>query len=338
MKRLSLLLATFLLGCPVIEPDDVVIVDEFTAEPTDLDVLLVVDNSNSMGEVHLALVGLAQHLQSSLDGDGIDYRVGLITTDMSDPDHRGRMHVFGDGNVYTSPATGVPAADLADAFSSLNIDGSNLERGLEAAWAALSPPLATHDNAGFRRDDVGLAIIVISDEDDCSDEGALTEESPGACQTNIADLVSTDEYVARFRSLVVDPADFGLWALVETGITAEFEGCGGSTPGGRYIEVARKSAGGVHPLCDLELGLGWATGEARGNRRAIALTRTPDPSTLLVEAVTPDGAAATISRDPTRTEGWTYDADSNTVRLWGTAQPEFLLTIRITYSVGGPTP
>jgi hypothetical protein len=48
-------------------------------------------------------------------------------------------------------------------------NGSGFERGLDAAYDALRPPLRDNENAGFLRDDAALSILFVSDEDDLSD-------------------------------------------------------------------------------------------------------------------------------------------------------------------------
>lgn len=335
LRFTPVLVALLLIGCPV-DVDDIVVTDQFTPEAAPVDVLFVVDNSNSMAEAQAAVAAAFGALSSGLSD--VDWRVGLTTTDMSDPTLRGRMVVAADGDVWWDESD---AAAFGAAVNSLGVEGSNLERGLEAAWAALSPPLASHDNAGFHREDARLAIVFVSDEDDCSDEGALVEQTPAACQTNVVDLVTTNEYLARLAELVPEPEDVALFALVETGVTAEFEGCGGSSPGSRYIAAARASAGDVAPLCgDISASLNSFGIQAVGLRRAVALSRTPDRGSILVETLGTGGEGAigaTIDPDPERLEGWSYEAESNTVRFWGTAQPGYGETIQIIYTVGAPT-
>ena len=51
----------------------------------------------------------------------------------------------------------------------VGVCGSGKEQGLEAARLAVSEPLASGANAGFLRPGARLAVIVVSDDDDCSD-------------------------------------------------------------------------------------------------------------------------------------------------------------------------
>lgn len=59
-------------------------------------------------------------------------------------------------------------------------EGCGYERGLAAIRAALTDDLLATDNAGFLREDAGLAAIVFSDEDDCGEVDDVSENVPGA--------------------------------------------------------------------------------------------------------------------------------------------------------------
>lgn len=328
----ALLVCLLLVGCPVGVATEVV-EDLWTPESGPIDVLWVVDDSGSMEASQVALGAAFPSLLMPLEADAVDWQMGIITTDMTDPARRGRLVPVGGGLVLTWDAAGPAAAFAQGAL--VGIEGSDMERGLEAAWSAVTPPLATHDNAGFLRDEARLAVIVVSDEDDCSDEGAFTDPTPGACAANPQQLITASTYLNRYAER---EDDVTFHALVETGITAEFEGCGGNNPGSRYIEMARATAGHVAPLCgDLDAHLASLGQQLAGLKRAVVLSRTPDPATLEVVLLPAGGdttGPTTLPEDPTRADGWTLDTDSNTIRFWGTAVPAFGETVRIRYRVG----
>lgn len=327
----ALLACLLLVACPVGVPSEHV-EDLWSPAPGPVDVLWVVDDSGSMEAAQQALGAAFPSLLAPLTADAVDWQMAVVTTDMSDPARRGRL-VDGNGGLVLGPDTGNLAGLFAQRVQ-VGIEGSDMERGLEAAWSAVTPPLSTHDNAGFLRAEASLAVIVVSDEDDCSDEGGFVEASPAACVANPQQLVTTSEYLNRYTELK-DGVTFH--ALVETGVTAEFEGCGGNNPGSRYVAMARATAGHVAPLCgEFDLHLGALGEQLAGLKRAVVLSRTPDPATLDVVLLAAEGgsAGATIPEDPTRTEGWTLDVASNTIRFWGTAVPAFGETVRIRYRVG----
>ncbi len=329
LRSLPLLLFVALLGCEI-DVEAVVVTDEFEVAYAPVDVVFVVDDSNSM-EASQALVAAAiPSLTGAFAESGVAWRAAVTTTDIDDVARRGRFAPIGPGGQVWTEDAGQLAAGIG-----VGIVGSNLERGLEAAWYALTPPLATHDNDGFRREEARLAIVIVSDEDDCSDEGALLGAEPAACTSAIASLVPVEDYVARFGDLVAEPGDVGLWALVETGVSAEHAGCGGPTPGTRYIDAARGTAGEVAPLCgDLGPVLAEFGRQMRGERAAFRLGRTPDRSTLDVVKVAADGTETPLVDDPANLDGYSYVAAANTIRLWGPARPGPGETITATYSVG----
>lgn len=318
-----------LLGCEF-DVEATATEDVFTFEPADADVLFVVDDSNSMAEAQAAVSAAVGSLTSTFTDQGLIWRAAVVTTDVSAADGRGRFLPIGPAGQAWTEDVGQLAAGLL-----VGVEGSNLERGLEAAWYGLTPPLATHDNAGFRREGARLSVLVISDEDDCSDEGALVGVEPSVCTTDPASLVPVDDYLARFRRLVPERSDFGLWALVETGVTPEFEGCGGTTPGSRYIAAARATAGEVAPLCgDVGATLTDFGVQMRGERAAVLLSRTPDEATLEVDRVGLDGSVSPLLEDPTHLDGWSFSGPSNTIRLWGTARPAPGESLVVRYDVG----
>ena len=218
--------------------------------PAPVDLLFVIDSSNSMAEEQASLVAELPRLVSQLvdppdvDGDGApdwravsDLQVGVITTDMGSGGYSvptcesgtfGRD--FGDdgilldrvdlgipGCVGTSPsifrfAGGDPAAFASElaCVASVGTGGCGFEQPLEAALKALSPsapaPYTRSDyappiffagtlghgdreNLGFVREHSMLAVVILTDEEDCSvrDPELLDPASPryGAADLNL---------------------------------------------------------------------------------------------------------------------------------------------------------
>jgi hypothetical protein len=196
----------------------------------ELDLLLVIDNSGSLGEEQVTfsreLPRLVRMLASGdRDADGtVDFdpvrslHVGVVTTDMGVGGHLVPTcggGTFGsrfgdDGILATRGQTAIPGCmatyppifefqrerDDADAFgtdlacvATTGTGGCGYEQQLEAMLKALSPsapqawttdgyvpPIfvestfghADRENAGFVRDESVLAIVVVTDEEDCS--------------------------------------------------------------------------------------------------------------------------------------------------------------------------
>ena len=158
-------------------------------EANPVDLLFVIDNSNSMQEEQRALAERAGDLIARLaagdaDGDGeldfppvTDLRVGVITPDLG----AGNYGIFmceeltgDDGILLAQHDIGdyANAADFAAAVAATmepGTDGCGFEMPLEALHRAL---LEQPENAGFLRPDSVLGVVVLTDEDDCSADDA----------------------------------------------------------------------------------------------------------------------------------------------------------------------
>jgi hypothetical protein len=176
-------------------------VQKTVAAADKLDLLIVVDDSESMKDEQISLAAnfpiMIDRLQSQA---GLpDIHVGIVSTDMGadpripdcgpdDSDDGELQSAFTNDPAFPQCSGGslaldgtfirdAPSAtggritnysgDLAGVFACmavLGIDGCGFEQPLEAMRRAFENPL----NAGFLREDAALAVIVLSDEDDCS--------------------------------------------------------------------------------------------------------------------------------------------------------------------------
>jgi hypothetical protein len=105
--------------------------------------------------------------------------------------------------------------DLAAKFSRLvqqGTTGSGQETPFEAALLAVTPPLSTRPQAeggndGFLRDGARLLVVLVTDEDDCSERARPpkvvigTDSARDYCTEQAAKLTPVEEYVSLFRSL-----------------------------------------------------------------------------------------------------------------------------------------
>lgn len=170
-------------------------------EPQKLDILFVIDNSNSMREEQEAV---ARELTAFVDeikkagGVRQDFNVGVITTSVYQhssqngvvffreyPTQSGRLQPVpdrgADGGVVLGTGTERLLTgedpELVDKFSRLvqqGVAGSGQETPFEAVRLALmsdliKKPLAEGGNGGFLRDGARLLVVVLTDEDDCSE-------------------------------------------------------------------------------------------------------------------------------------------------------------------------
>ena len=333
LRRITTIIAlTFTLGlglaaCQEYNLQGSYIEEIFYQEPASkVDILFVMDNSVSMQEEQEEVASNFQQFITSIEETNADWQIGVVTTDMVDPLHRGRL--YGSIPIIT-PMT--PSYEQAF-YDNIHVgtEGHPIERGLSAALAAVTAPIASHDNIGFVRDDAQLTIITCSDENDCSDDGSIDGEDPEACHTESDTLITVPTFVTRLRAIKEDPRDVTLSAIVELGPDSPDGLCGEAATGHRYIKAAGMMGGMTRSICgeydDImdELGLSVA-----GIRSSFALVRVPDVCSI---DVTVNGAI--IERDDSQINGWSYDSENNYLVFWGAAVPERDTTVVVTYQPG----
>lgn len=214
--------------------------DAVVHERAKVDVLWVVDNSGSMFEEQARLRENFELFIDEMAAVDADFHLAVTTTDMT-PDNfpnqrvlspqRGRFQNTPDGRPKTDEETGgvdtsacdseplptvIRSRDYRREDGALDTDrlklhfgcnatvglrGSGFEQGLEAAVTALSHELLQTANRGFLRDDAHLAIIFVTDENDCSDRGALERDRGYECEWDADLLVPVETYAAALRAL-----------------------------------------------------------------------------------------------------------------------------------------
>lgn len=156
-----------------------------------MDILFVVDNSGSMAEEQGNLATNFPAFVSVLDGftneagQSIDYQLGVTTTGVSKrfssdtPFGPLPSEIVGeDGHLQQGSGCAMPRrwlqrsdAGVADAFSCaarVGTVGSPDEMPLEAARLALTDRMVDGQNEGFLREEALLAMVFLTDEEDCS--------------------------------------------------------------------------------------------------------------------------------------------------------------------------
>ena len=182
-----------------------------------LDLLFVVDNSRSMVGEQKALATALSDLVAQLESGQVDYRLAVVTTGMesqgcgpcpvgqpnfysctNETGENGRFQdrlgrnlgdvIDPDFEFTTDSDCRVIDPGNLDCFydvveergvALVGINGCGYERGLAGMRAALSTPLSDTWNAGFLRDHARLAVVMVSDEEDCGEVGDITESVQG---------------------------------------------------------------------------------------------------------------------------------------------------------------
>jgi hypothetical protein len=257
-----------------------------------VDVLWVIDNSCSMADQQGDLAESAPLFMEYFLDSGLDYHIGVVSTDMRNPDQSGKL-VTGPGNIrWITPET----PDAVDAFAGVALLGvqGGVEMGLGATYAALA--LQTSWNDGFFREASGLHIIVLSDESDYTDAAIITQSE----LVNVLQGLRAEPDAVSFHSIVSPP---------------EGDCPGVSTRGTDYIGVTHAVGGVYWSLCDPWEGALEAVGLAAiGLQREFFLSQVPVDGS--VEVIVNDaGNHLTFDEvDPVSGQGdWVYTATRNSV-------------------------
>ncbi|MBX2796966.1 MAG: VWA domain-containing protein [Myxococcales bacterium] len=273
-------------------------VDVFEQVPTDkVDILFVVDDSASMANEQKALAEGFRSFTRQLEVESTSFHIGVISTsqDTDDPNA---------GRLIGNPPFLTTEDDYVEAFRervTLGTGGSDKEKGLQAAAVALSSHMLLLYNVGFLRTDANLLVVIVSDEDDCSDYGRLDqieEGLPTTCYTQRDELIPVDDLLLRINA-AKNFTDVQIGAII-----APFDGsCGDNTrPGFRYAEAVFQTGGTLHRICEPDWGpiLEELGVNALGILRQFKLTHSANPETLEVRVNgrdIPEGNG----------NGWTYD-------------------------------
>jgi len=274
-----------------------------------VDILFVVDNSASMSEEQIALADGFQSFIDQIETAAIDFHIGIITTSQ-DTDDPNRGHLIGDRPLFLTRSDDY--VNLFDQRVQIGTNGSDKEKGLDAAQNAISLNMLTKWNIGFVRPGANLLIIIVSDEDDCSDDGALDGQDAKACYQQRELLVPVQTEVDRIRSRKIQGE------LVQiAGILGPFDGsCQDSYPGRRYAQAVLQTGGLLGKICDADWSstLGSLGLNAIGILDQFKLSSAADPTSLVVSV---DGTQ--VSEDDT--DGWTYDSLHWLIIFHGTSVP-----------------
>ena len=192
------------------------------------DILFVVDNSGSMEDKQNDLRSNTDAFIAELaKSSGTSYHLGILTTDLYAATDAGRLRradatappFFWSSPEATDPNPAATRAAIVQGFQdtvhSLGIAGSSNEAALGTALTALTStdPAVMAQNAGFLRDDADLAIIVVSDEDDCTPGtgnlgkvGAWTADADCYQPLNQTFLYPVGDLVNQFAQVKKDPS------------------------------------------------------------------------------------------------------------------------------------
>jgi len=271
MRRMAALAALVAAGCGKAPPNAVKACQSLAVAEDRTDILFVVDDSGSMYDkqqdlaqnfgafiARLAASPARNAFQIGITTTSVDrYDLGKFTATfaptgacpsppaLGQPYPRGALVSCSGPDVpeeRIQSTTAPPRILSADSQTlvadftrnvAVGICGSGREQGLEAARLALSGPALSGANAGFLRSGARLVVVIVSDDDDCSDpENTGKGEEPPDCTSypvqGYLDFFAQpiggevkDLFVAGI--IAVDPSTLAPSACLEPGTGAQAE-------------------------------------------------------------------------------------------------------------------
>ncbi len=281
------------------------------------DILLVIDDSCSMGDKQTAL---AQNMSAFLQyatSNQVDFQIGVTNTELTDPT-RGELKVTPAGNKILRPTT----PNLNTEFSTLvnvGTDGFS-ESCMEPATRALTAPFITDPtkNAGFLRNEAVLAVVCVTDARD---------QAPQAPVFYLNQLLNIKgaQRSSQFTYNVVGPF-----------LPTSPSGCAYDDPNdGRHDFMVSQTNGVKEEICTPN----WAVALERigknafGYRTNFFLTSRPDLAAAMGIQVAIDGMPIpSVDPDPNLASRiWDYDATNNSINFEPLYVPEPGKTLTVTY-------
>lgn len=290
------------------------------------DILLVVDDSCSMGDKQAALAANFTSFIQYAVAANVDYQIGVTTTTeaaqecipgfgcVANNSKGPAGHLVQDtptGLKFVKPTT--PA--VASVFSRLvnvGTDGAGGETALSCATLALTPPVISAENAGFLRTDANLAVVVISDASDQSTQ-------PVTYYQNLLTNVKGFQRLSYFTFSAVTPR----LGTAPSGCTYDEMGANST----RYDPVVTFTSGVQDEICNSN----WAATlqnlgrTAFGYRTQFYLNNQPDQAMAQI-VVRVNGMV--VPPGPTT---WEYDAASNSIKFNTGSTPQPGVPLEIQY-------
>ena len=330
MRRLLPLLCLALFSCQRAQihrvlPADVRI-DVFPqVSRAQLDALFVVDNSRYMAVHQKRIADSFHRFVDYLALNQIDWHLGLVTSDVS----AAPGQYQGGGKLYFASTDGNVAQAVGQAVIALGNSGSAISAVLQQADLALRGP-----PDGFLRPGAALFIVLVTDNDD---PWSVGEDLYYLRTFRQAKGAGNDGLVRM--SVLAGPPPSGCTIPDPQNPQNSFA----ADPAPHLQRLAQQLGGELQSLCapDFDAVFDQLGATAAGLKHNFRLATAPDPSTLLVTVHAPCdvkraalAACAQIAdqcgdADPALVcsprqaaqDGWTYDAQTQSLSFTGAAVP-----------------
>ena len=298
------------------------------AQVSKLDLLWVVDGSDSMSEERGKLAAAANRFVDALGSRSVDARLAVTAMDLTEFESGCLREV--DGQRWFD--LGVNAALATERFRravEVGVGGSTTEAGLVAGLVASAEDRPC--NEGFHRADAAFAIIFVSDEDDQSPMSVDTARRwLLARHAQVHAVVGSNErQLATGISGCISPDRWPQIAF--TDLTAEQRGSLDTiaTVGQRYRALAAATGGVSVSICEADFAgpLARVALAAAGVRQRYGLHMAADPQSIAVQV---DGQIV-VRSESDMDFGWWYEEEGRSVVFGQTSIPEWPARVAIRY-------
>jgi hypothetical protein len=274
-------------GDPQVEPEVPEHVQDayVQSHPTKADILFVISNWWSMEQAYEELKDSFDNMLEVFLGSGVDYHIGVISTDTDHAFEKGMLHEA-RGVRYIDAQNQEPLDTFAE-MATMDASGCvGPRRPRDATFLAFE-----HQedwNAGFRREDASVHTVFVSDDRD------------------VSDMIEFEEWVGWYNTFTDTPEIDTLSTIVDF------------SKDGLNVEAADLIGGTAHPIQDMpwanvleEIGL-----KAQGLRREYFLSRQPVEGTVALTVVVGNAELRDFT-EGTEEEGgdFVYNAARNSVQF-----------------------
>ncbi len=292
-----------------------------------IDVLWVIDNSGSMAPIQAKLVNNFDSFINNFVSKKYDFHLSVTTTEA----YKARPNFLNNPELAKfkdympgGPVTGVPiilptTPDLESTFvinATQGVNGSGDER----AFSSMRESLDSSFNSGFLRPQSFLAVIILSDEDDFSNDSRAEFIDDHNYANSGLDTV--DSYVSYLDQLTKSTGAFRRYNVSSIAVTDQ--NCydkhiletGATIIGQRYIDISHKTDGVIASICD----------DNYSNSLIAIQNKIAELSTQFYLDKTPkiDSISVRVNGNlvpPGALQGWTYNAVANSIVFHGEAIP-----------------
>ncbi len=295
-------------------------------EQNKVDILWVIDNSASMGNMQENLANNFEVFIDRFIEQEMDFNMAIVTTDTR-PQFVGKP-VPNSIEKLNSAAAQADEYQFKEDFKSMAQVGTNgwgIEKGLSAAKEFFE----RNDLDHFLRKDALLAIVVVGDEDD---QSAFHYQERNDVINGFYDWLGghiplpqlyqifspVSLFTNYYQSLKSNPARVQVHSIVN--IAANQVGYGVIAGADRFIEASQLTNGAIAEIeDDFYETLDELSKKIYDLSVSFALQKYPDPSSIKVYV------------DDLRSYDWEYDESNNAIRFFEGKQPQEGADIKVTF-------